>query len=43
MPVTGASASMSPTLAKANNLGEQHHLRVEMLQSGMSYSRDLVR
>ena len=37
------SVSMSPALAKASNLGEQHHLRVEMLQSGMSYSRDLVR
>ena len=38
-----ASVSMSPALAKANDLAAQHHLRVKMLPSCMSYSRDLVR
>ena len=38
-----ASVSMSPALAKANDLVEQHRLRLEMLQICMSYSRDLVR
>ena len=37
------SVSMSPALAKANDLAAQHHLRVKMLPSCMSYSRDLVR
>ena len=37
-----ASVSMSPALAKANDLAEQHNLRLEMLQSRMSCSRDLV-
>jgi hypothetical protein len=33
---------MSPALAKANDLAEQHNLRLEMLQSRMSCSMDLV-
>jgi hypothetical protein len=33
---------MSPALAKANDLAEQHNLRLEMLQSRMSCSMGLV-